>query len=168
MTAAAGASIRDTGSGADPQPAPHFATIHCAIFITTSRSRPLKPRYAMASQGSPTLLPPSKRNRGASWAFLFVPLTLGLTWLLVIMESVYVMTGKQVYKDMTKFWSKLFGINVLGLIATRSASREIPGISEILAKNRQRVVSGVDAVTRAGSPAQESRRRRRAPKIRSA
>jgi cytochrome d ubiquinol oxidase subunit I len=43
--------------------------------------------------------------------FLFVPLTLGLAWILVIMESVYVMTGKQVYKDMTKFWGKLFGIN---------------------------------------------------------
>ncbi|MFN3564475.1 MAG: cytochrome ubiquinol oxidase subunit I [Burkholderiaceae bacterium] len=47
----------------------------------------------------------------AMYHFLFVPLTLGLVWLLVIMESVYVMTGKQVYKDMTKFWGKLFGIN---------------------------------------------------------
>ncbi|MCB1875031.1 MAG: cytochrome ubiquinol oxidase subunit I [Chromatiales bacterium] len=47
----------------------------------------------------------------ALYHFLFVPLTLGLTWILVIMESVYVMTGKQVYKDMTKFWGKLFGIN---------------------------------------------------------
>jgi cytochrome bd-type quinol oxidase subunit 1 len=43
--------------------------------------------------------------------FLFVPLTLGMVWLLVIMESVYVMTGKVVYKDMTRFWGKLFGIN---------------------------------------------------------
>lgn len=47
----------------------------------------------------------------ALYHFLFVPLTLGMTWILVIMESVYVMTGKQVYKDMTKFWGKLFGIN---------------------------------------------------------
>src|ERR1700743_1059355 len=47
----------------------------------------------------------------ALYHFLFVPLTLGLSWLLVIMESVYVMTGKQVYKDMTQFWGKLFGIN---------------------------------------------------------
>jgi cytochrome d ubiquinol oxidase subunit I len=47
----------------------------------------------------------------ALYHFLFVPLTLGMTWLLFIMESVYVMTGKQVYKDMTKFWGKLFGIN---------------------------------------------------------
>lgn len=43
--------------------------------------------------------------------FLFVPLTLGLSFLLAIMESVYVMTGKQIYKDMTQFWGKLFGIN---------------------------------------------------------
>ena len=47
----------------------------------------------------------------ALYHFLFVPLTLGLSWILVIMESVYVMTGKQVYKDMTRFWGKLFGIN---------------------------------------------------------
>ncbi|ACO78197.1 Cytochrome bd ubiquinol oxidase, subunit I [Azotobacter vinelandii CA] len=47
----------------------------------------------------------------ALYHFLFVPLTLGMTFLLAIMESVYVMTGKQVYKDMVKFWGKLFGIN---------------------------------------------------------
>jgi cytochrome d ubiquinol oxidase subunit I len=47
----------------------------------------------------------------AMYHFLFVPLTLGLAWLLVIMESVYVMTGKEIYRDMTKFWGKLFGIN---------------------------------------------------------
>ena len=43
--------------------------------------------------------------------FLFVPLTVGMVWLLVIMESVYVMTGKVIWKDMTRFWGKLFGIN---------------------------------------------------------
>nr|WP_245732488.1 cytochrome ubiquinol oxidase subunit I [Solimonas aquatica] len=47
----------------------------------------------------------------AMYHFLFVPLTLGMVWILVIMESVYVMTGKVVYKDMTRFWGKLFGIN---------------------------------------------------------
>ncbi|TRO25023.1 cytochrome bd-I ubiquinol oxidase subunit CydA [Ectopseudomonas mendocina] len=47
----------------------------------------------------------------AMYHFIFVPLTLGLAFLLAIMESVYVMTGKQVYKDMVKFWGKLFGIN---------------------------------------------------------
>lgn len=43
--------------------------------------------------------------------FLFVPLTLGLSFILAIMESVYVMTGKKIYKEMTQFWGKLFGIN---------------------------------------------------------
>ena len=47
----------------------------------------------------------------ALYHFLFVPLTLGLSVILAIMESVYVMTGKAVYKDMVKFWGKLFGIN---------------------------------------------------------
>lgn len=47
----------------------------------------------------------------ALYHYLFVPLTLGMTFLLAIMESVYVITGKQVYKDMVKFWGKLFGIN---------------------------------------------------------
>lgn len=43
--------------------------------------------------------------------FLFVPLTLGLSFMLVIMETIYVSTGKEIYRDMTKFWGKLFGIN---------------------------------------------------------
>lgn len=47
----------------------------------------------------------------ALYHFLFVPLTLGLSWMLVIMESSYVMTNNPVYKDMTRFWGKLFGIN---------------------------------------------------------
>ncbi|HBD20947.1 MAG TPA: cytochrome bd-I ubiquinol oxidase subunit CydA [Arenimonas sp.] len=47
----------------------------------------------------------------AMYHFLFVPLTLGMVWLLVVMESVYVMTGKVIWKDMTRFWGKLFGIN---------------------------------------------------------
>ncbi len=43
--------------------------------------------------------------------FLFVPLTIGLSVLLAIMESTYVLTGREIYKDMTQFWGKLFGIN---------------------------------------------------------
>ncbi len=54
----------------------------------------------------------------ALYHFLFVPLTLGLSWILVIMESVYVMTGKEIYRDMTKFWGKLFGINFAMGVAT--------------------------------------------------
>lgn len=47
----------------------------------------------------------------ALYHFLFVPLTLGMTFLLAIMETTYVITGRQIYRDMTKFWGKLFGIN---------------------------------------------------------
>ncbi|MCX2497967.1 cytochrome ubiquinol oxidase subunit I [Plesiomonas shigelloides] len=54
----------------------------------------------------------------AMYHFLFVPLTLGMSFLLAIMESVYVMTNKQIYKDMTKFWGKLFGINFALGVAT--------------------------------------------------
>ena len=62
---------------------------------------------------SPELVDISRLQFAATalYHFLFVPLTLGLSFLLVIMESVYVMTGKEVYKDMTRFWGKLFGIN---------------------------------------------------------
>ena len=47
----------------------------------------------------------------ALYHFLFVPLTLGLSILLAIMETVYVMTGRSVWRQMTKFWGVLFGIN---------------------------------------------------------
>jgi cytochrome d ubiquinol oxidase subunit I len=43
--------------------------------------------------------------------FFFVPLTLGLSVLVAIMETIYVRTGDEVYKKMTKFWGKLFLIN---------------------------------------------------------
>ncbi|AJJ62805.1 cytochrome ubiquinol oxidase subunit I [Yersinia aldovae] len=54
----------------------------------------------------------------AMYHFLFVPLTLGLAFMLAIMESVYVLSGKQIYKDMTKFWGKLFAINFALGVAT--------------------------------------------------
>ncbi len=49
--------------------------------------------------------------------FLFVPLTLGLTWLVAWMETQYVRTGDETYLRMTKFWGKLFLINfALGVV----------------------------------------------------
>ncbi|MGN1149316.1 MAG: cytochrome ubiquinol oxidase subunit I, partial [Sutterella sp.] len=54
----------------------------------------------------------------AMYHFIFVPLTLGLSFLLVAMEVTYVITGKEVYKDMTRFWGKLFGINFALGVAT--------------------------------------------------
>src|ERR1700761_922013 len=47
----------------------------------------------------------------ALYHFIFVPLTLGLSVLLGIMETVYVMTGKSIWKEMVKFWGILFGTN---------------------------------------------------------
>ncbi len=43
--------------------------------------------------------------------FLFVPLTLGLSVLLAIMETIYVRTGNEEYKNMARFWGKIFLIN---------------------------------------------------------
>lgn len=43
--------------------------------------------------------------------FFFVPLTLGLSILTAIMQTFYYRTGDEVYKQMTKFWGKLFLIN---------------------------------------------------------
>ncbi len=49
--------------------------------------------------------------------FIFVPLTLGLSVLLAIMETIYVRTGNEQYKRMAKFWGKLFLINfALGVV----------------------------------------------------
>ena len=54
----------------------------------------------------------------AMFHFIFVPLTLGLTWLLFTMETLYVTTGRTIYKDMTQFWGKLLGINfALGVLS---------------------------------------------------
>ncbi len=54
----------------------------------------------------------------AMYHFLFVPLTLGLSFLVAIMESVYVMTGREVWRRMTFFWGVLFGINFAMGVAT--------------------------------------------------
>ncbi|MHC1742160.1 MAG: cytochrome ubiquinol oxidase subunit I [Syntrophobacteraceae bacterium] len=43
--------------------------------------------------------------------FLYVPLTLGLSILLAIMETIYVRTGDETYKRMARFWGKIFLIN---------------------------------------------------------
>ena len=54
----------------------------------------------------------------ALYHFLFVPLTLGLSFILVIMESVYVITDRPIWRDVTRFWGKLFGINFVLGVAT--------------------------------------------------
>lgn len=53
----------------------------------------------------------------AMFHFLFVPLTLGLTWILVVMEALFLATKREVFRDMTKFWAKLLAINfAMGVI----------------------------------------------------
>ena len=54
----------------------------------------------------------------ALYHFLFVPLTLGLSLILAIMESVFVMTGRTIWRDAVKFWGVLFGINFAMGVAT--------------------------------------------------
>ncbi|MBN9673559.1 cytochrome ubiquinol oxidase subunit I [Roseibium aggregatum] len=54
----------------------------------------------------------------AMYHFLFVPLTLGLSILVAIMETVYVMTSRPIWRQMTKFWGTLFGINFVLGVAT--------------------------------------------------
>jgi len=54
----------------------------------------------------------------ALYHFLFVPLTIGLAVILAIMESVFVTTGRTVWRDMVKFWGTLFGINFAMGVAT--------------------------------------------------
>src|SRR6201989_1758343 len=54
----------------------------------------------------------------ALYHFLFAPLTLGMAFMLAIMESVYVMTRREIWKRMTQFWGVLFGINFAMGVAT--------------------------------------------------
>jgi cytochrome d ubiquinol oxidase subunit I len=54
----------------------------------------------------------------AIYHWLFVPLTLGLSFILAIMETIYVKTGKEEWKLITRFWMTLFGINFAIGIAT--------------------------------------------------
>jgi len=54
----------------------------------------------------------------AMYHFLFVPLTLGLSFMMAIMESTYVMTGREIWRKATLFWGTLFGVNFAMGVAT--------------------------------------------------
>jgi cytochrome d ubiquinol oxidase subunit I len=54
----------------------------------------------------------------AMYHFIFVPLTLGLSFMMAIMESVYVMTGRDIWRKATLFWGTLFGVNFAMGVAT--------------------------------------------------
>jgi cytochrome d ubiquinol oxidase subunit I len=50
--------------------------------------------------------------------FIFVPLTIGLSFMIAIMETIYARTGEKMYRQMAKFWGKLFLINFTAGIVT--------------------------------------------------
>jgi cytochrome d ubiquinol oxidase subunit I len=54
----------------------------------------------------------------AIYHWLFVPLTLGITFMIAIMETIYVRTGNPEWKKITKFWMTVFGINFAIGVAT--------------------------------------------------
>ncbi len=54
----------------------------------------------------------------AMFHWVFVPLTLGITFIIAIMETMYVRTGDPEWKRITKFWMTLFGINFAVGVAT--------------------------------------------------
>ncbi|HLO59777.1 MAG TPA: cytochrome ubiquinol oxidase subunit I [Bacteroidales bacterium] len=54
----------------------------------------------------------------AMYHWLFVPLTLGLGFLIAFMETLYVKTGDEEWKKATKFWMTLFGVNFAFGVAT--------------------------------------------------
>ena len=54
----------------------------------------------------------------AMYHWIFVPLTLGLSWILAFYHTIYVRTGNEEWKRLTKFWMKLFGVNFAIGVAT--------------------------------------------------
>jgi len=54
----------------------------------------------------------------AIFHWFFVPLTLGLSFIVAFMHTIYYKTGDEKWKQMTKFWMKLFGINFAIGVAT--------------------------------------------------
>jgi cytochrome d ubiquinol oxidase subunit I len=54
----------------------------------------------------------------AIYHWFFVPLTLGLSFIIAMMETIYVRTGNEEWKKITKFWMTLFGINFAIGVAT--------------------------------------------------
>jgi len=50
--------------------------------------------------------------------FFFVPLTLGLVWVVAVLQTTWYVTGDEMWKRLTKFWGKLFLINFAMGVAT--------------------------------------------------
>ncbi|HIW87899.1 MAG TPA: cytochrome ubiquinol oxidase subunit I, partial [Candidatus Onthomorpha intestinigallinarum] len=54
----------------------------------------------------------------AAYHWIFVPLTIGLVFLIAVMESMYVRSGDEFWKRCCKFWSRLFAVNFAMGVAT--------------------------------------------------
>ncbi len=54
----------------------------------------------------------------AMYHWIFVPLTLGITWIIAFYHTIYVKTGSEEWKNLTRFWMKLFAINFAIGVAT--------------------------------------------------
>lgn len=54
----------------------------------------------------------------AMYHWMFVPLTLGLAFIVAFMETLYYRTGDAAWKSATKFWMRLFGVNFAIGVAT--------------------------------------------------
>jgi len=54
----------------------------------------------------------------AMYRWIFVPLTLGLSFLIAFYESIYIKTENEEWKKIAKFWMTLFGINFAIGVAT--------------------------------------------------
>ena len=86
-----------------------------------SVSLPSLPNYTdMLEHVDPSLIDWSRAQFAltAIYHWIFVPLTLGLAFIVAIMETIYVRTGNTEWKQITKFWMTLFGINFAIGVAT--------------------------------------------------
>jgi cytochrome d ubiquinol oxidase subunit I len=50
--------------------------------------------------------------------YIYPPMSIGLGLIIVIMESMYMITKRPLYHQMTKFWVKMFGLNFVIGVAT--------------------------------------------------
>lgn len=46
----------------------------------------------------------------ATFHYLFPPMTIGLSWMIVIIEGLYLKTGNKIYKEMAQFWVRIFAL----------------------------------------------------------
>ncbi len=84
------------------------------------RNSPIAPHLTAMEPIDPSLIDWSRAQFAltAMYHWVFVPLTLGLGLIMCIMESIYVKTGHEFWKGLTRFWMKLFGVNFAVGVAT--------------------------------------------------